>query len=70
MGSAGVVHISGTVHALSEGEQPTSGYDVPSALYDPNMRIAVHAWRDFYATGNLFTVYRNTTTYFHTLLLF
>ncbi len=51
---------------FSEGEQPTSGYDVPSALYDPNMRIAVHAWRDFYATGNLSTVHCNTTRCFHT----
>jgi len=67
MGSAGVVHISSkSMLMFSEGEQPTSGYDVPSALYDPNMRIAVHAWRDFYATGNLFTVHCNITSCFHT----
>jgi hypothetical protein len=40
-------------HLPDTRESPTKGYNVPSALYDPNMRIAVHAWRDFYARSML-----------------
>ena len=46
-----------------KAEPKTSGYNVPSALYDPNMRIAVHAWRDFYARGKeMFSRYMQIST--------